>query len=363
MVSSETHLAYVWITSCIISFVVFLSNTILAYKEYKTRKSHDVLFVTRWLRLWSILCISFGSIGLLTVTLHNLPPFCYFSLYLMRILNSLPPLFMTFYQLSRLYYCFSRDKAYSDKGYPNWLFIIMFGLAILCYLSFIISTIDHYVTSCGINNEYKAYINYKNFGNYAKYVWILGILTAVHITSEILTLMLYIYKIYTFTKRLHKNNNSTKIKNRILSILNKISIITMFYQFISILIVLIWIYIRIAMGKIIFDVLYNLIPLLYSYSMYIMLDHNKKSYQWFLKILYRFKLYFVCYCCCKQMIFEQWSNIKSLELTINENKSDGDCDNVPQTENTEYDKTIEDISENHGKIEIRQQFSIETTIN
>ena len=33
-----------------------------------------------------------------------------------------------------IYHCFSRNKAYSHKGYSMWLFVIMYMFAILLYL-------------------------------------------------------------------------------------------------------------------------------------------------------------------------------------------------------------------------------------
>ena len=94
--------------------------------------------------------------------------------------------------------------------------------------------------------------------------------------------------------------------------------------------------------------------------MYIMLDHNQKTYRWFLKILYSFRLYFVCYCCCKKMITRQLNNIRLMESTI---VDDDKRDNYPKIENTNYETKVHDISVNHAKIEIRRQFSVETTNN
>ena len=70
-----------------------------------------------------------------------------------------------FYQLSRLYYCFARDKVNSSEGYPNWVFIIMFAYAIVCYVAILFFSIDHYVISCGINGRYQTYTTDKQFGD------------------------------------------------------------------------------------------------------------------------------------------------------------------------------------------------------
>ena len=68
-----------------------------------------------------------------------------------------------------------------------------------------------------------------------------------------------------------------------------------------------------------------------------------------MKILYGFRLYFICYC-CERMIMPQWNDLRLLELAIDE---DNKKDNNPQIENTEYGTEVHDITVNHGKIEMR----------
>ena len=75
-----------------------------------------------------------------------------------------------------------------------------------------------------------------------------------------------------------------------------------------------------------------------------------------LEILYGFRLYFVCYCCCKKMIAGQWNDIRQMEETIFDNNQG---DNCGQIENAEYGTKINDFSVNHAKIEIRRSFSAE----
>ena len=94
--------------------------------------------------------------------------------------------------------------------------------------------------------------------------------------------------------------------------------------------------------------------------MYIMLDHNKKSYESFLKVLYRFRLYFVCYCCCKQMIIQQWNDIQLMKLTINDDNKRDKCQNIV---NTEYDTKSYDTRVNPPEIQIRGSFSTKTITN
>ena len=145
-----------------------------------------------------------------------------------------------------------------------------------------------------------------------------------------------------------------KVKNKNLINLNKITIITLFYEFVTVFLTLVWMLLFSSNQRLISPIPSYFPPFLYNYSMYIMLDRNKKSYEWFLNILYKFRLYFVCYCCCNKRINQQWNDIQSVV--------DNTSDICPQIENTEYDISVNDISVHHGKI-ATIALSIETTIN
>ena len=76
---------------------------------------------------------------------------------------------MEYYQLSRLYYCFSSTKIYSNKGYPNWLFTIMFtGMAIIFFCLVISPWFGYNISRvCGINKKYQYYTeDYTYLNNY-----------------------------------------------------------------------------------------------------------------------------------------------------------------------------------------------------
>ena len=353
---SATTPPEIWISSCSLSFILLVLNTRLVSKEYKRRRAGNITFTTKYIVLWSILCMILGPTCLLVITLKQIPGFCYISLVIFRLTLYAQPIILGLYQLSRLHYCFAREKVYSNKGYPNWLFLIMFGYAIILYSGISFFSIDHYVVSCGINNRYQAYENYKYLMHKNSYPFAIAICTVMYIIWDVTTLMLYIYKIRMFTKS--KQGTDDKVKHRILSILNKITIITLFYQFVAILLTLAWYLLVYTNHRLIACIPTYFSPLLYTYSMYIMLDHNKNSYKWFLKILYGFRLYFVCYCCCNKRITQQWNDVRSMDLSLADNSGD----NCPQIDNTIYDTKTHDILANNVQIRF-QALSIETTIN
>ena len=329
----------------------------MVFKECKSRNSGNILFTTKYLALWSALCIATAPISSLTGTLRYFPGFCHIAPYVFRITAFAGLIFLGYYQLSRLYYCFARDKVHSNKGYPNWLFVIMFAIAFLFYFTFIFFNVDHYTISCGINNKYQAYYNKSRPLRNPK--WIMPVSTialVVCIIWDLLTLSLYINKVRMFTKFY---NNDTKIKNRILLILNKIIIITLFYHFVQILTLFCVFWLTKVTSIIDGVTVANFYALLHSYSMYIMVDHNKKSYEWFLNILYRSRLYFVC-CCCKRIVIQQLDEIQLLESTVGEKK----CAHPSAIEHTEYDTETHDISVNHAKIKTKEpHISLEIIIN
>ena len=99
----------------------------IAHKEWQKRRA-GVNFTTKSLKIWSALCIFSGPlIGFCIFALY-FDGFCYFTWYFIGVTILYQPVFMGLYQLSRLYYCFANNQVYSNKGYPNWLFNIMFGL-------------------------------------------------------------------------------------------------------------------------------------------------------------------------------------------------------------------------------------------
>ena len=76
-----------------------------------------------------------------------------------NIFVGLQGLAMGLYQISRLFYCFSSSKVHSNKGYPNWVFILMYGVGIglvfgFLKLTFLDMTFSP-LSTCGFNKNNK----------------------------------------------------------------------------------------------------------------------------------------------------------------------------------------------------------------
>merc|ERR1712154_46127 len=77
----------------------------------------------------------FGTIYSFILCIGYFPIICAFSGPLQYSLISSQAIFMGFYQLSRLYHCFSENQIYLTKAYPKWLFIVMQIIGVLLIIT------------------------------------------------------------------------------------------------------------------------------------------------------------------------------------------------------------------------------------
>ena len=370
------------------AFILLIINSVILHREYKKRAAKDITFTTKLLQVWSILCIITGCITLFTGVTYGLDGFCYFSQHLWIICYGAQQLFMGFYQLSRLYYCFANEQIYSKKGYSKWIFVIMIiiALSVLIYLIYQVIDTLNIICKCGIifdndaqklgfyneksmnchDNEFTVIEHYDHRIAVTNY-WsnIYRSPAAVLVIWDITTLLLYYYKIKQFMRfrraksyssgSIHipapsNSDNSTisntkddKIYHRIIFIMNKIIILTLFYEiWIGVLVIcayvitdfdtrsdmysLIWIYL--------FCYTLSTVPLVFSFAMYLMMDHNDEEYMKFLKLINCCKLQYIfcgcCYCCCGMMVDQQLMKLKEKNME----KSLDQHPKTPPTEQT-----------------------------
>ena len=139
-----------WVICSIIGLCTFLTNTILLKKEID-KGIRKAILTTKALKIYSIIYILFGSItGLDLVVLYiNGVIYSIFAIGL-----SYQFILMGFYQLSRLHYCFANEQIYSNNGYPNWLFIIMQSIGVICMIALAPALIaNQSITDCGIDGK------------------------------------------------------------------------------------------------------------------------------------------------------------------------------------------------------------------
>ena len=218
---------------------------------------------------------------------------------------------MGLYQLARLHYCFSNEQMQSatvNFGYPKLLFILMYLIGFIAGINLIssypfIDGASFFNFKCGYNNTLTFYsqpLVIKPSKAAIYWVYVTAIVTA---SWDICTLFLYLCKIRVL--RRYKDAKSERGSGdhrwgRIVKILYRIIILTLFYQFTEIFVLLINIMLQIYHGddtiimKIAEDAVAAFVSLSFSTSMYLMMEHNGKQYRKFLKIIYQLKLHWIC---------------------------------------------------------------------
>ena len=313
---SETELIspFQWTTTIVESFVSLIITAYVLGRERYNRQRRRVPFSSRHLSKFSFICIATGPV----VSIWNI--LRYFKGICLITRNTYSVLFMTqcaameCFQLSRLYYCFSKKQAYSDKGYPKWVFWFMYSWLVLAVTSLVFAIqIMNPTTNCGINSKRRAFVTETVLVSVIspqQYVVLFPVLFLFTIIMDVTTTFLYWNKVRSFRK--FRSDKHNVIYQRIQSILQRVLILTFLYQIVGF-----WIY---AVTLIVFQLFavetvttFTIVEsICMSYSMLLMQDHNTKEYKLFLRFLRRFKLYFCC-CCCYGMVIEQHRVIQSEE--------------------------------------------------
>ena len=119
---------FVWIPVAVACFFAVIFTSIILEKERKKRKSESILFTTKYVKLYSFWCLICGPISSVSLLLSFFNGFCHLFWYICVAVSMIQVVFLGFYQLSRLYYCFSQNQVYSNKGYPNSCFSLCISL-------------------------------------------------------------------------------------------------------------------------------------------------------------------------------------------------------------------------------------------
>ena len=294
----------IWIAHAIIGSIFACINGWLLKQEYSHIKNGVAKYTTKYLKWWALLCILCGALSQLFNAMSYIPILCHFIYYISNVLSLSQSVFMGFYQLSRLYYCFSISKLYSDRGYPQYLFYIMFGTGFMLLINHILYPVadGQIFDSCKLN-ETHYYFQRRNLiilEPYAVRTLWASIIRIIYWFWDLLTLYLYIRKVRMLKKSQEKQDI---VARRIESIISRILIVTLFYQIPLILIILSWIVsaVRGWYGSdwyIIFGWIFlNAIrSFLFSFSVSLMLEHNTSRYIKFIKIVKVLKLHVLCFC-------------------------------------------------------------------
>ena len=116
-----------WISSVVI--VIWVIGAIIPCyilrKEIQNRTANNKkpLFASKALRVLSILPLIFATIYPFSGILYHIDYLCLYAFQFGVMIFCALVVSFGFYQLARLYYCFSQAQSYSNTGYSNKLFI------------------------------------------------------------------------------------------------------------------------------------------------------------------------------------------------------------------------------------------------
>ena len=300
-----------WISSTVLAILASAVNVLILMTELKKRKYMELEFTTNSLRILSIMTIIFGTLYSMVTVMSYLPFFCVFSNSLQYSLMANTMVFLGLYQLSRMSYCFSRSTAHSNRAYPNWLFVVMYSVGIMLSLSgwilppFFAAEQGHFVDfDCGINDKLQYFPRGNLLSQHPLATHIVIACNQMYLVWDVVTLLLYVFKIQSLRKhgaQHHHHQQHQDGYNRILCILRRIIILTLFYEITSVLCTVTEIASD-AFSNEAFSVLrafaYLMQTVMANYSMFLMQHHNEHEYRIFLRMLYRLKVPALCICGC-----------------------------------------------------------------
>lgn len=359
----EENKPLAWISiNIIMGIIVLIINWRLLKKELSEIRSDK--FTLKYLQWTSLLSISCGTVFAFFIIVQPFPIFCYISIQLQTtaLINQL--LFLGFYQLFRLYYCFAQSQVHLNKGYPNWLFLIMSIIGVILMINSMIFPWFYFpfIHQCGIHqHDYKSYIVYSNLisTSIANNWFILSFMC--YLLWDLASLILYLLKIRSFRK--YQENNA--IYQRILNIMYRVLILTLFYEIvgtgiISLCNVVISPFIESDADIRNKDNIQALIAsVIYSYSVFLMSEHNTEYYIKYLKSII-VKYVFCYFCCCRSRIILQ---IDYFEKNIQDDKVN-DKSNEKDKKHHDDDTMFEthDIDQSMDRVKSGNELSVETTI-
>ena len=297
------------------------------------------------LNLWSLLTMLTSMITSISFILLKVSTICTVTFSFAPTCWRVSKYFLTFYQISRLQYCFYEKQIHSSKlGYSKWLFTAIYSIGVIL----MIYTITYFQIVLDV-------ISLNNFGcdiallKYYKLLVPIGVIS-YHVW-DILVLSLYLYKVI----QIHKMTNYSDgdIYKRVKLIMTKIIILTMLNEIFGLITAIIK---PLLMPYRIRHLLYPFM-FAFDYTMlaiiaFLMIEGNEKEYYKMIKILRKLKL---CICCQSWITYSITNNEQTEKGTI-KSETDGKS---PQ--NLDQDVTVYDTRDIMS-VEMRQMEYIDPSI-
>ena len=197
-------------------------------------------------------------------------------------------IFLTFYQISRLKYCFSTKNS-SKYGYSNALFLILntYGILIILVSLFAHFAPKYRVRDATSNGPICNPVYTKYFEPFAGIAW------ALFLCWDWFVLLLYIIKIVQFQRMRQKIDI---VHKKVFFILQKILLLTIIYEITGAFVVSIHSVFNTVSILRAFGSSLNVITS--SMIIFLMIEHNNDYY---IGIIKKLNSFYLC-CCCKSLI-------------------------------------------------------------
>ena len=352
-----------WIPRATVAGLGALLQLCILKMEIFNRRTQDATFSNHRMEVLPIITIISGITFSLSTANTFFPYLCNIAPLISFVSVASAGCSMGFYQMERLYYCFSQSKVHNKYGYPQWIFAVMFGIGILLFIDFCIIPFFIYlpIIKCGINHKYQYYpYEYTIDGSSTNLSMWVNLNFICFALWDIVTLCLYAWKVFAINYRKSKHQSLPKaVKSRIISILNRIVILTLVYQITSFLT-----FINSAVYDNMqweFEAMYALrwIPftitsVFLSYSMFLMQSHNTKEYMRFLAVIYEYKIYWFGCCCFKDMIRNDLHSSNSMDSQ--------DTETQPEFHKKDTLFETRNLSVPLSHIPVPKEISMDTTI-
>eukprot|EP01084_Bolivina_argentea_P190148 326849_1 len=251
-----------------------LALYLIRLETYKIKTSNSpqpkVLIVFEFgVLISAALCTSSSIANFVHVT-------CKYTLPLHAIFISAQRLFLTFYQIGRLQYCFSNQSQTTNYGFSKYTFIVLYliGSVILCTnmiispVIFPINLMENYGCTYGdLNSQI--------------YFYALFIIAISYYLWDWYVLAMYVFKLIQIKWKIRHNDSNKKATalRNVQSILNKILILTILYEISSFLILVVPILIvKSNYFNVHHVILESFDSILAAVIIYFMVDNNQKQY-------------------------------------------------------------------------------------
>ena len=304
----------IWIIRISYSLAFIITFRIF-WKELSKRVQKKVLVANKAIFWFSLLSLATNSIHALNSIFLYLPLYCIIQPRMGAALGGLRMLFINYYQLARLYYCFSSSSTHSKIGYPTSLFYCLYIIGIVILSAFGIVGFSM-VNVFTVDNIYQCNTEY-----HADYELLVIVYALMFWSWDFITLILYLWKIYIFKKK----NSNEQINTRIKFILSKITALTILYEALIVIAVVIGVIGASTNWNTWYSMLFNIYEALNgistSFIILLMLEHNNDYYITFIR------KYHYIFCCCSSSIIYV-SGESNDEKQISKNIEDTSIDNT-----------------------------------